>query len=131
MNRLFQHYEGEIRKIEGLTLRGLELLINNESGKEDIILIWMQTGNKWLRIFIDGCYCGIDEYDQNKSKNDIDDGISLINKDSWVKGLVIKNANVESKDSLIITLIINFTNETQLILDLLNKKWCQNLYLKL
>ncbi|MFT7545422.1 MAG: hypothetical protein ACI8YO_002209, partial [Gammaproteobacteria bacterium] len=31
MNRLFQHYEGEIKEIEGLTLNGLNYLIDNDS----------------------------------------------------------------------------------------------------
>ena len=43
MNRLFQHYEGEITSLEGLTLKGLSLLIDDDSEQENIILLWLQT----------------------------------------------------------------------------------------
>ena len=51
MKRLFQHYEGEIKEIEGLILKGLRSLIDDESIKENVILFWMQTEKNWLRIF--------------------------------------------------------------------------------
>ena len=34
MNRLFQHYKGEIKEIEGLTLKTLKSLIDDDSKKE-------------------------------------------------------------------------------------------------
>ncbi|MFT4662992.1 MAG: hypothetical protein ACI9AT_000825 [Ulvibacter sp.] len=117
MNRLFQHYEGEIKEIEGLTLNGLNYLIDNDSHKENVFLLWIETENKWLRIFIDGSYCGIDVYETNESESDMDDDVSFRNQDEWVKGLIIKKAKVESGNLPLITLTIDFTNGTQLILD--------------
>lgn len=117
MKRLFQHYEGEVKEIEGLSLKRLRLLIDDESEKENVILFWLQTKNSWLRIFIDGCYCGIDEYETNESENDLDDDVSFRIEDNWIKDLVIKKAKVESKNLPLITLTIDFTNETQLILN--------------
>jgi hypothetical protein len=117
MKRLFQHYIGEIKEIEGLTLKGLRLLIDDESKKENIILLWLQTESSWLRIFIDGSYCGVDEYDTNESDNDMDDDVSYKIKDDWVQNLKIKKAKVESLNLPLITLTIDFTNETQLILN--------------
>ena len=116
MNRLFQHYEGEIKEIEGLTLKALNSLIDDDSEKENVILLWIETESNWLRIFIDGSYCGIDEYETNESENDLDDDVSFINQDNWIKGLTIKKAKVESGYLPLITLTIDFTNRIQLIL---------------
>ncbi len=117
MKRLFQHYEGEIKEIEGLTLQRLRLLINDESEKEDVILFWVQTDKNWLRIFIDGCYCGIDEYEADESDTDMDDGVSFRIQDDWVENLTIKKAWVVSGNLPLITLTIDLTDGTQLIYD--------------
>ncbi|MFT6679441.1 MAG: hypothetical protein ACJAZG_002121 [Granulosicoccus sp.] len=47
----------------------------------------------------------------------MDDDVSFRNQDEWVKGLIIKKAKVESGNLPLITLTIDFTNGTQLILD--------------
>lgn len=117
MNRLFQNYEGQIKVIEGLTLRGLKYLNDDESENENIILFWLETENKWLRIFIDGTYCGIDEYETNESDNDNNDEVTFVNEDNWVKDLTIESAKVESRFLPLITLTIDFTNGTQLLLN--------------
>lgn len=117
MNRLFQHYEGEIKVIEGLTLKGLKYLNDDESESKNVILFWLSTENKWLRIFIDGSYCGIDEYETDESDNDNDDEVTFVNEDKWVNNLTIESAKVESGILPLITLTIVFTNGTQLILN--------------
>ena len=91
-------------------------LIDDDSEKENVILLWIETESNWLRIFIDGSYCGIDEYETNESENDLDDDVSFINQDNWIKGLTIKKAKVESGYLPLITLTIDFTNRIQLIL---------------
>ena len=117
MNRLFQHYKGEVKEIQGLTLKGLKYLVDVESEKNDVLLFWLETENKWLRIFIDGAYCGIDEYEKDESELDKDDDVKFINENNWVKGLTIKTAKVESEFLPIITMTIYFTNGTKLILN--------------
>ncbi|MGB1039400.1 MAG: hypothetical protein ACPGVD_00840 [Flavobacteriales bacterium] len=117
MNRLFQHYEGEIKVIEGLTLKRLKYLNDDESESKNVILFWLETENKWLRIFIDGTYCGIDEYETDESDYDNDDEVTFVNEDKWVKNLTIKSAKVESGILPLITLTIVFTNGTQLLLN--------------
>jgi len=64
MNRLFQDSEGQIPKIQGKKLEELKVLFDIEEGenKGDVILFWLKSSKSWLRIFIDGSYCGIDEY---------------------------------------------------------------------
>ena len=96
MNRLFQHYEGEISKIQGKKVKSLTSLIDDESKSENVILLWLEIENSWLRIFIDGTYCGVDEYESNESENDLDDGVSFQNYDEMIRDLEIKEAKVIS-----------------------------------
>lgn len=117
MNRLFQHYEGEVKQIQGIKLKGLKSLIYKDSKIENVILFWFKTEDKWLRIFIDGAYCGIDEYETDLSNDDIDDDVYFVNQDHWIIDLVIQNAKVTSEKLPLISLIINFTNGNKLILE--------------
>ncbi len=110
-NRLFQHYEGEVKEIEGLTLKGLRSLVDSESAIEDVIVLWIRTEHKWLRIFIDGCYCGIDEYETDEIEHDLLEK----NLDDWVDNLTIKKTYVKSEGMPLITLSIDFTNAEQLL----------------
>ena len=117
MNRLFQHYEGEISKIQGKKVKSLTSLIDDESKSENVILLWLEIENSWLRIFIDGTYCGVDEYESNESENDLDDGVSFQNYDEMIRDLEIKEAKVISGNLPLITLSIEFTDESLMILN--------------
>ena len=119
--RLFQDYEGEIIKLTGLKLQGLKCLYNKSTNQ--VILFWLKADNISLsiRIFIDGIYCGVDSCNEDKAHEEADcDDDLLINYDTWVNGLTIISAFVESEainEPEFITLKINLTQNRQLILD--------------
>ncbi len=117
MNRLFQDCVGEVKGLNGLKVKKLRVL-TDKIQESNVILIWLQTEKSWLRIFVD-CpfYCGIDEYDEDKSEDDknFDDDI-LQNCDDWIQGLTIKNVRVECDVKYTITLTIEFTNTSSLVL---------------
>lgn len=91
---------------------------------ENVILFWLETENKYIRIYIDGTYCGIDEYETDESDDDVEDGITFINKDNWVRNLTIQSAKMESEFLPLITLTIDFTNGTQLIMNYKENENC-------
>jgi hypothetical protein len=118
--RLFQDCKGEIIKLRGLKLQGLKCLYSRETNH--VILFWLEVDNtSWIRVFIDGIYCGVDSYEEDFSQQDADsDDDFLINHDTRVNGLTIISAFVESEDISeppFITLKINLTQNRQLILD--------------
>jgi hypothetical protein len=119
ITRLFQDCEGEIIKLRGLKLQGLNCLYSKTTNQ--VILFWLKVNNipLWIRVFIDGIYCGIDSYEEDASKEDADsDDDSLINHDNWVNGLTIISAFIESETmNEFMILKINFTQNRQLILD--------------
>lgn len=117
MQRLFQHDHGEVNQLRGLKLKGLQCLFDDETPNDDVILFWLETKTSWLRIFIDGTYCGIDQYAQDESERDDDDGVSFVKFDKVVSGTTILSALVESQDLPLIALTITLSNGTRLILD--------------
>lgn len=125
MKRVFQHYTGEVECLKGLKILGLSCLYHRRSGNRDAILFWMEAGDKkWYRIFIDGTYCGVDEYSFNNSGSDLDENLELRNHDSFVKGLRIKSAHVKSAFLPVIKLTISFDNESVLIFDCNSEEKC-------
>lgn len=54
------------------------MLSVEESG--DVIVLWCQESleGKWLRIFIDGAYCGVDQYDSCGVEDDLDDSVHVV-----------------------------------------------------
>jgi hypothetical protein len=41
---------------------------------DDIVLVWLKNSSEkyWYRVFIDGAYCGVDQYQFDMSDNDLD-----------------------------------------------------------
>jgi len=95
VKRLFQHYSGEVNALAGLELKSLQLFVDSHN-EEDIILMWVETEMGWLRIFIDGAYCGIDIYETDRSIDDWDDGVTCISRNNLVCGKRIQKAIVTS-----------------------------------
>ena len=121
MKRLFQNYKGEVKALNGLILKELCYLKHSD---DDIILLWLRTENSFLRIFIDGCYCGIDEYSEDNSKDDIDDDMILIDKTKWIKDLTIKSTFVKAKTLPLISMTIVFTNGSELVFSCNKEEKC-------
>ncbi|MDA7501801.1 hypothetical protein N8482_00840 [Chitinophagales bacterium] len=114
MKRVFQHYSGAVEKIVGLKAATLKVLVDESD--QDVILLWLETETDWFRIFIDGVYCGIDQYTSDKSEDDLDDGVFLLNRADWVSKQIITRAYVETRGLPLIDLTICFSNRSQLIL---------------
>ncbi len=123
MNRLFQHYEGEVTALRGSKIRSMKSLRDKES--QNVFLIWIETDNSWLRMFIDGSYCSIDEYGHDASGNDRDafEGL-LIEHKTWEDDVNILKAEVKSNDLPEIRLSIELSNRETLILDCNNDAFC-------
>lgn len=116
IKRLFQHYEGIVKPLEGVVLNEIKYLYDNESEHEDIILVWLKTdSDTWIRIFIDGAYCGIDEYLYDESECDLDESVSIVDYSRWINGNSITNANVDSTELPEITLSINLSNKKRIV----------------
>ena len=122
MNRIFQHYKGAVDQIIERTIKSVKYLIDDSSN--DVILIWMETDINWLRIFIDGSYCGIDTYETDESESDEDDDISFKHISNNIIGKTIKTAQVSSTQLPHITLTIALSNDTKLILDCDKNEYC-------
>jgi len=123
MKRLFQHYEGVIQGLIGKRLKNLKCICDKTS--KNVILIWLESDNSWFRIFIDGTYCGVEKYNIDESQNDaeVDDDL-LIEYKKEVDGLTINNAIVKSWILPEITLIIELSNSTKLILNCNKNEIC-------
>lgn len=110
MDRIFQHYEGEITEFTGLSFSQVKSFIDKDDN--DVILLWLKVYSKniWYRIFIDGAYCGIDKYLDDESENDFDDCIRVRDySPKFTNQKVLKSEvinTIEAKD--FIKLLIHF-----------------------
>ncbi|GAB1269775.1 hypothetical protein NBRC116493_30280 [Aurantivibrio infirmus] len=94
MERVFQHYEGEIEELIGVQISNFKYLTNLDDS--DIVLLWFldAESKSWYRLFVDGAYCGLDKYETDNSGEDIDDGVVLVDDSHWFKDKIIKQASV-------------------------------------
>ena len=114
--RLFQDSDGEIESLKGTVLTGIKYLYDNLSEKEDIILLWLRTDkDTWLRIFIDGSHCGIDEYLYDESACNLEENMSIVDYSKWIMGTKIITANSECTELPEITLTINLSNHKRIV----------------
>lgn len=117
--RIFQDYEGHVKEITGLKVCSLKVIIDRENN--DIILIWIGVNNNsnWYRIFIDGCYCGIDYYKNDLSNEDLDDDVICVDcnciNDEIIIRAKVESGNVIFGDSSIL-LTIKFLSGKKLLL---------------
>ncbi|MCD4742231.1 MAG: hypothetical protein K8R67_07115 [Desulfobacteraceae bacterium] len=96
MERIFQHYKGEIKAFSQLYFSTAKAVVN--SLDNSVIVLWLNEkyNGVWYRIFIDGTYCGIDQFSEDKSSEDIDDGIITTNYSDWFQGKKVLKAKVFS-----------------------------------
>ena len=118
MKRIFQHYEGEIEAFSQSHFSTVKSVVN--SLDNSVVVLWLQDKQKefWYRLFIDGVYCGIDQFSDDKSFEDIDDDIIIMDHSAWFQDKKLLEANVFSGSmvSSDITVSLKFaTSECQLI----------------
>ena len=100
MDRVFQHYQGNVAELEGASLSAFRSIVNEDDN--DVIIIWTFDENvkRWYRIFIDGTYCGVDRYEADESNSDLDDGVILDDHSAWSRGAIVVSAIVSSPTKL-------------------------------
>ncbi|MBU2713186.1 hypothetical protein [Zooshikella harenae] len=94
MDRIFQHNEGEVTELNGATFTTVKALIDDKDNNVYLLWLFDKTSKYWYRIFIDGIYCGVDQYLQDGSMNDEDDDISWQDHSNWFKGKSLSCAEV-------------------------------------
>ncbi len=94
MDRIFQHYQGTIDAMQGARFSCVKVL--EDAMDHDVILLWMRddTSKTWYRVFIDGAYCGVDQYGEDESEEDIDDDVIFTDYSAWFHGKVLESARV-------------------------------------
>ena len=96
MNRIFQHYEGEIEALSGSHFSTVKAVVNFLDNS--VVVLWLHDKRKefWCRLFIDGIYCGIDQFSEDKSLEDMDDDIIIIDHSTWFQAKILLKAKVFS-----------------------------------
>ncbi len=127
MDRLFQHYEGEVRELVGVEFSWVNALVNEKD--RDVVLIWLrdQTQCCWYRIFIDGVYCGVDRYSSDNSREDMDEGIKSIDHSGWFAGKKVISATVDSNKEASgshILLTLRFDDKSEMLLNCVSEDGC-------
>ncbi|MCK5165087.1 MAG: hypothetical protein KAQ72_15275 [Desulfobacula sp.] len=99
MKRKFQHNEGEIGLFLNLTFSTVKALINADD--KSIIVLWLKDrdASRWFRLFCDGVYCGIDQYSSDRSFDDMDDAILIVDHSAWFQHKKIIAAFVNSDNN--------------------------------
>lgn len=114
MQRVFQHYEGEITELRGLRFSQVKAFVATEDN--DIVLLWckVESNNIWYRIFIDGVYCGVDKYFEDESINDLDECIYIDDHSQEFQAQKVLTADVINRSDKCgtIDLIITFEEGT-------------------
>ncbi len=118
MKRIFQHYEGEIKDLSGSHFSTVKAVVN--SLDNSVVVLWLYDKHKgvWYRLFIDGVYCGIDQFLNDKSLEDIDDDIIIINHSAWFQDKKLLEAEVFSGIGISSSMIVSLKfakSECQLI----------------
>ena len=107
MDRIFQHYEGEIDTLKGARFTTVKSLVDDAN---DVVLLGLndEVSNCWYRIFIDGTYCGVDRYIEDASVEDDDDDVSWQDHSYWFVGMELSNAKVsltgKEGDSIVLSM---------------------------
>lgn len=99
MKRIFQHYEGEIEAFSQSHFSTVKSVVN--SLDNSVVVLWLHDKHKefWYRLFIDGVYCGIDQFSDDKSFEDIDDDIIIVDHSAWFQHKKIITAFVTSDNN--------------------------------
>ena len=72
MERIFQHYKGEIKVLSQLYFSIAKAVVN--SLDNSVIVLWLNEkyNGVWYRMLIDATYCGLDQFSEDKSSEDIE-----------------------------------------------------------
>ncbi len=112
MQRVFQHYEGDVDEFQGKEFSIVKAVC--EEHTNDVIVAWMMStqDEAWYRIFIDGVYCGIDKYSEDRSSNDLDEEVKIVDYSSSFNHKACVRAAVNNDKQQII-LHIDFSDNSE------------------
>jgi hypothetical protein len=122
MKRLFQHNEGELLELKNIELFDLKSVV--DTFDDNVILLWLKTSIGWLRIFIDGYYCGIDQFEKDNSKEDQDPEYKFDNLKSWVINKTCKSVIISNSDTSKIQLTITLNDSSKIQLICSKEEYC-------
>ena len=76
------------------------------------MVLWLYDENKniWYRLFNDGAYCGVDQYAEDESGQDLDDDIRVVDYSGWFRGKPVLSAPVfiETNEPCDLNVLLNF-----------------------
>ena len=106
--RIFQHYEGEIAALSECHFSTVRAFV--DSFDNSVVVLWVHDKHKrfWYRLFIDGVYCGIDQFSDDKSFEDIDDDIIIIDHSAWFRDKKLLEAKVYSGSEVLHDMVVTF-----------------------
>jgi len=118
LKRKFQDNKGEISLFCDLTFSTVKALINADD--KSVIVMWLKDkdSSRWFRLFCDGIYCGIDQYSSDRSFDDMDDDILMVDHSAWFqhKKIIKAFVNSDNNDSPCIKVFLKFDqSQCQLI----------------
>ncbi len=133
MKRIFQHYEGDIEALSESHFSTVKAVVN--SLDNSVVVLWLHDKRKefWYRLFIDGIYCGIDQFSEDKSLEDMDDDIIIIDHSSWFQVKILLKAKVFSGSGVSSDMVVSLKfakSECQLIYRSKNSK-CELKFIEL
>ena len=99
MKRIFQHNQGRIPELEGRKVGNAKLLVNQEDSSVVVLWLYLLKSDTWYRVFLDGVYCGIDEYQGDESHGDLDEGRKIEDISSHFCNTGLISVYVEDKPS--------------------------------
>ncbi len=105
MQRIFQNYEGEVKALIGTKFSIVLALVSERDN--DVVLLWLKGSEFWYRLFIDGVYCGIDKYVEDKSQEDLDDDVDYIDYSKWFSGKTVVSAKVTNRENINLSIEFN------------------------
>ena len=118
MKRIFQHYEGDIEALSESHFSTVKAVVN--SFDNSVVVLWLHDKHKgfWYRLFIDGVYCGIDQFSADRYLEDIDDDIIIIDHSAWFQDKKLLEAKVFSGSGVLSDMVVSLKfakSECQLI----------------
>jgi len=118
MERVFQHYKGEIEAFSQFHFSTAKAVVNSFDNSVVVLWLYEKHNRFWYRIFIDGIYCGIDQFSDDKSLEDIDDEIIIIDHSAWFQDKKLLEAKVCSGSGVLPDMVVSLKfakSECQLI----------------
>lgn len=107
MKRIFQHYKGNPDALSENCFSTVKAFV--DSIDNSVVILWLQDDHNgcWYRLFIDGVYCGIDQFTDDHSSGDRDDDMIIIDHSAWFQDKKLLRARVFSDNGISSDIIVS------------------------